>query len=317
MIINNEIVSVIIPVYIVEKYLDECVQSVINQTYRDLEIILVDDGSPDNCPSMCDEYAAQDSRIVVVHKQNGGLSSARNAGIDVARGEYLLFVDSDDYISPVMVEELLNAITASHAEIAASRISSDAKLICTERGQSTEVLQPKQVMQYILTEKVVTTSASGKLYRRDTFGDTRYPEGKIYEDLGTTYKLINKCQRIVFVDGCFYYYRSNPESITQASFSLKHLDYYEIAAELKKFIAANYPEFTHLADYHRVRISISFMRKISRSGFDDQQTIRFLTKQIRGGIFRYFFSGYSIFSKLYGIAIAVSPQIALSFFRKH
>ena len=103
------LISVIVPVYKVEQYLDECVQSIINQTYKNLEIILVDDGSPDRCPEMCDEYARQDSRIKVIHKPNGGLSSARNAGIDIARGEYIGFVDSDDYIAHDMYEKLYNA----------------------------------------------------------------------------------------------------------------------------------------------------------------------------------------------------------------
>ena len=317
MISNKATVSVITPVYKVEKYLKECVQSIINQSYRDLEIILVDDGSPDKCPSMCDEYATQDSRIVVIHKKNGGLSSARNAGIDVARGEYLLFVDSDDFISPVMVETLLDAITETNAEIAASRISDDPQMICLDRIQNAEVLQPKQVMKYILTEQVITTSASGKLYRKDLFEGIRYPNGKIYEDLGTTYKLIDRCKNIAFVDGSFYYYRSNPESITQANFSTKQLDYYEIANELREYISSVHPEFINQVDNHRVRISISFMRKISRSGFNDQQTIRFLTVQIRGGILKYLKSDYSVFSKLYGIAIALSPKIALMFFRKY
>ena len=310
-------VSIIVPIYKVEKYLDECVQSIIKQSYRNLEIILVDDGSPDNCPSMCDEYAEQDSRIVVVHKENGGLSSARNAGIDIARGEYLLFVDSDDYISPIMVETLLDAITETNAKIAVSRISEDAEKLCLDCGQKTEVLRPDQVMKYILTEQVITTSASGKLYRKELFEGIRYPNGKIYEDLGTTYKLIDRCEKVAFMDSSFYYYRSNPESITQASFSTKQLDYYDIADELREYISSAYPVFIDLVDNHRVRISISFMRKISISGFNDQQTIRFLTKQIRSGILKYMKSGYSLFSKLYGIAIAVSPKIALMFFRKY
>ena len=103
---KNELISVIVPVYNVEKYLNKCIQSIVSQTYKNLEIILVDDGSPDNCPKMCDDWAAADSRIKVIHKQNGGLSSARNAALDIAVGDYLFFIDSDDYAEPDMVEFL-------------------------------------------------------------------------------------------------------------------------------------------------------------------------------------------------------------------
>ena len=111
----GELISVIIPIYNVEAYLDECIASVIAQTYSNLEIILVDDGSPDNCPQMCDEWAAKDSRIRVIHKENGGLSDARNAGIDIATGEYIAFVDSDDWIVPEMYEKMLAALKTENA----------------------------------------------------------------------------------------------------------------------------------------------------------------------------------------------------------
>lgn len=307
-------VSVIIPVYKVEDYLCECVDSVINQTYKDLEIILVDDGSPDRCPTLCDEYALKDSRVKVIHKENGGQSSARNAGIDIAAGEYFVFIDSDDVISPTMIEQLLFATEQYNADMSVCEMTRASDGLDIGINRNAEIYASHQVLKYILTEKKITTSPGAKLYKRELFEGVRYQEGKIYEDFGTTYKLVDKSRKIAFVNTHQYYYRCNAESTTQAAFSNKHLDYYFIAKEMQEFIELKYPKYKQLLVNHGVRISISFMRKISICGFDDAETVAFLTKHIRTGIVRYMFSGYSVFSKLYGLIICVSPKLALKIF---
>ena len=223
----NELISVIIPVYKVEAYLTPCVESVLAQTYENFEIILVDDGSPDSCPRMCDEFAARDSRIRVIHKENGGLSSARNAGIDAAKGRYLAFLDSDDLWTPVFLERLYRAIGETGAELAVC-------LIRRFRGDPprelpnavpTEVLTRREAFECFFNlrnENMVV--APNKLYRRELFAALRYPLGQIHEDEAVIHEIIGGTNTVAWVDECHYLYREAPNSITTSKFSLKRLD---------------------------------------------------------------------------------------------
>lgn len=308
-------VSVIIPIYNVEKYLSECIESVINQTYSDLEIILVNDGSTDNCRDICERYKRKDSRIKLVHKNNGGLSSARNAGIDVANGDYYTFIDSDDYIMSDMIEQLVYAIQSTDTDISICCKADDTSKFDKGIQKKIEVLTKEETLKCILTEKKILTSAWGKLYKNNLFNAIRYPNGKIYEDLGTTYKLVELSKKIAYVDAKKYYYRTNIESITKSNFTNRQLDYFIIAEELQKFVKQKYPQYFRYAINHSVRISISFMKKISNCDFNDKKTIDFLISNIRQHMFEYLFSGYSIFNKLYGLLICISPNIALSIFK--
>lgn len=175
---NNELISVIIPVYKVEKYLDECIQSVINQTYKNLEIILVDDGSPDNCGKICDEYAKKDNRIKVIHKENGGLSSARNAGLDIARGEYISFIDSDDYVSKDFIKNM--SIQMANADLIICGMKNvykeDEK--CDEKENvviKNETLTFIEANQKLIKPKnEIYVTACNKLYRRELFDNLRF-----------------------------------------------------------------------------------------------------------------------------------------------
>ncbi len=308
-------ISVIIPVYKVEKYLDECVRSVLNQTYKNLEIILVDDGSPDACPQMCDEYAKTDDRVIVIHKKNGGLSSARNSGISIATGDYLFFLDSDDYISNDLMETLVHVSLNNNAEIVACRFTSETENLNHSAQFETYIYSSKKALKNILKEKSLTTSAWGKLYKSELFENIRYPEGKIYEDLGTVYKILDLVEKVVLVDSRKYYYRCNPESITQVAVSRKQLDYYDIISELKEYIKEKYPKFLRLVIHHEVRNSIAFLRRISISGMENKELVDFLVRKVRKNIFRYQFSCYSPFSKLYGLLISISPKLALKVFK--
>lgn len=224
------LVSVIVPVYMVEEYLSSCVDSIVNQTYKNLEIILVDDGSPDNCGKICDEYAQIDSRITVIHKENGGLSDARNAGIKTASGHYITCVDSDDYIAVDMVENLYNSIVKYDADISiccTKKTANRDEDLYKETAFDVKLMSPDQAIEEGLYNTSFPLSAWGKLYRRKLFEDIEYPVGKLYEDLFTTYKLFLKAKKIVYYSkvGYFYYYRSN--SIVATSFREAHLDCFE------------------------------------------------------------------------------------------
>ena len=222
----NELISVIVPVYAVEQYLDRCVRSIINQSYNNLEIILVDDGSPDNCPAMCDSYIAIDSRVKVVHQKNGGLSAARNSGIDIAAGKYISFVDSDDFLYPDMYKNMIEAVENFSADLCVCGIEAIYEGEC--RGKLGEVTIENKVYNnedfFQLINKWYFVTTVNKLYKRDTFSDLRFPEGKIHEDEFTIHRIVEKCPTIVTITDVGYAYVQRANSIMNATVSIKHLD---------------------------------------------------------------------------------------------
>lgn len=249
-------ISVIIPVYNVEDYLDECVASVCAQTHKDLEIILVDDGSPDNCPQMCDVWARKDTRIKVLHKTNGGLSDARNAGIGIASSDYIAFVDSDDRIEPDMLEKLLAALLRADADIAACGIRNFGAAQGTWGCQSFEGTS-EQILEKLYSETAYPVAAWNKLYRRSCWETLRFPVGKICEDAFTTYQLIHNANRIVMIPEALYFYRIRPESIMTASFSPKRMDEEEAWRCNYQFVEQYYPNLRKAAfDFYLLKVNI-------------------------------------------------------------
>ena len=221
----QDLISVIVPIYKVEAYLDACVSSITEQTHKHLEIILVDDGSPDNCGAMCDAWASKDSRIKVIHKENGGLSDARNAGIEIANGDYIAFVDGDDWIMPQMYETMLAAITWETADICACSILScypdrQMKWGCMEYTTGGS----EQILSMLYKDTAYPVAAWNKLYRRGLWAETRFPKGKICEDAFTTYLLVDRAERIVQVPDALYCYRIRENSIMTSAFSAKRMD---------------------------------------------------------------------------------------------
>lgn len=223
----KDLISVIIPVYKVENYLTACVESVLAQTWKNFEIILVDDGSPDNCPRLCDEFAARDSRIRVIHKENGGLSSARNAGIAAAKGDYLAFLDSDDLWTPVFLERLYAALTQTGADFAVClfRRFQGEPPEALPAAVETEALSQREAFECLFSlrnENMVV--APNKLYKRVIFDSIRYPLGMIHEDEAVIHEIIGCAQRVAWVEEAHYLYRQAQDSIMNARFSLKRLD---------------------------------------------------------------------------------------------
>lgn len=243
----NSLISVIVPIYKVEKYLRKCVESILSQTHTNLEIILVDDGSPDNCGAICDEYAKQDARIKVIHKPNGGLSDARNAGLDIMTGEYVAFVDSDDWIGPRMYETLLQMLKLFQADIAIGGVADELE----QNGKVTTVKvtnyreKPFYESATEAMHRFFTTSwaAWDKLYKADLFWDIRYPVGEINEDEAIVLQLLSKCTRVCYTNEVFYHYMRRPSSgsITAASFSVKKLAWQAHCRDNLEFVQAHYP----------------------------------------------------------------------------
>lgn len=244
------VISIIIPVYNVEDYLGPCIQSVLNQTFSDFELILVDDGSTDSSVILCDAYAAKDSRIRVLHRVHAGPSVARNAGIDAALGEYIGFVDADDWIEPDMYALLQENCVSYDAEISACGFIKiyDYNTIGfhTDVGP-TRCYTPEEALRHMFQLNHMRYSACNKLFHRSLFDTVRYPEGQLLEDKGTTYKLIHLSDRVVWCDAPKYHYFMRPGSIMHDVFTKHHIDLFAVNEELLIFIDANYPELKGLA----------------------------------------------------------------------
>ena len=221
-------VSVIVPVYKVEQYLDKCVQSILDQTFRDFELLLVDDGSPDRCGEMCEAWAKKDDRIRVIHKPNGGLSDARNAGIGQADGDYLLFVDSDDWIEKDMLETLYGLIRDADADMACCNfrsINEDGTQHWDDAVITPGVWTEEDFWKQFFSSNAQTycNVAWNKLYKKELFDQVRYPVGRINEDVYTLYALVSQCKKIAATDKIGYYYLFRAGSIMNRSGSLRKL----------------------------------------------------------------------------------------------
>lgn len=238
----DDLISVIVPIYKVEEYLDECISSIVAQTYKNLEIILVDDGSPDNCGAICDNWAEKDSRIRVIHKENGGLSDARNAGLSVANGDYIAFVDSDDWIDPRMYEILLLAMKREDSDLVACNILSCYPERQVPYGCETYTVGGSEVFLSMLYDDTrFPVSALNKLYRRELWDNIRFPVGKICEDAFTTYLLVDKANRIVQIPEALYCYRIRENSTMTSPFSRKRMDEEEAWRCNYEFMRQHYP----------------------------------------------------------------------------
>lgn len=282
---NTPLVSVVVPVYKVEKYLDECVESILRQTYKAFELILVDDGSPDRCPQMCDAYAAKDRRVKVIHKANGGLSDARNVGSQTAQGEYITFVDSDDYVAENYLEYLVQLARTHDADISVggrySVTEEKQELpIATLRQPKEEViLSPKQAVEQMCYGKILGFSAWAKLYKKDIVLQNLFPKGKLFEDLDTVYKMADNANKVAIGTLKIYYCRQRLGSIRHSRISSKEL-YGLIAAEnLIEYLRNKYPDLVEAGRYRYVKKCIEYMPVIIAS--DDEEQLKSMAKNVR------------------------------------
>ncbi len=236
---KEDLISVIVPIYKVEDYLENCIRSIQNQTYDKLQIILVEDGSPDACGLICDKFAEQDSRIVVIHKENDGVSDARNAGLDVSEGEFIAFVDSDDYIHPRMFQILLENLRQYEADISVCSFQqvNDFKFKKNDISNHVTVYHKTQALENLYNEFYVRTVVTwNKIYKKSLFEDVRYPTGKIHEDEFITYQLLYKSDKIVYTDAVLYNYLKRESSITGQKFNINKLDVIQAHEECFKFM---------------------------------------------------------------------------------
>ena len=264
---EKALISIIIPVYKVEKYLEKCIQSVINQTYENLQIILVDDGSPDNCGKICDEYAKKDHRIEVIHKSNGGLSDARNKGLEIAKGEYIGFVDSDDYIEADMYEVLYNLLKQYNADVSICNFYtvSQGKISIKNADNGINDYNRIEILKEILLDRNIQSYAWNKLYKKELFDEIKYPIGKKYEDIGTTFYLLEKCNKVVVTGKSEYYYINRQDSIVNNVTESTITDYIELIMQRYDYIEENIRE---LSSYNK-----DYLKRILKTAEKDIKSL--------------------------------------------
>jgi glycosyltransferase involved in cell wall biosynthesis len=311
--IMEPLISVIVPVYKVEQYLNKCIDSIINQTYPKLEIILVDDGSPDNCGIICDDYAKKDSRVIVIHKENGGLSDARNAGINEANGRYIGFVDSDDWIELDMYEKLLAAIAINDSDISICKFNIVRKtsdvFINNSNTKNELILDSTGALKIMYSQDLFDCSAWNKLYKRELFNDIKYPFGLFAEDLATTYKLFDKAFKITYIDEALYNYNVIGQSIMRSGFSERKLQELTSCEEILKFTEDKYPA---LVPYAKERIAAtcrSLIFNIAESDYRNRKIQIKLRNTLRRNL-KYYLKSKSkgSLAKLLTIICAISPE---------
>lgn len=213
---NKDLISIIVPVYNVEKYLDKCIESIVNQTYKNIELILVDDGSPDNCPKMCDEWSQKDNRVKVIHKENGGLSSARNFGLEASTGEFVCFIDSDDWIDYNAIEELTKIIDDSTDFVSFGMLlefdTETAQLVYADKKHT---YFQKELFENFLNDNSVAGYACNKLFRKEIIGEERFDESLLScEDIDFCTRIATICNKVIHTDAKFYHYRQRNDSMT-------------------------------------------------------------------------------------------------------
>ena len=229
---NRPIISIIVPVYNVESYLERCINSILNQTFKNFELILVDDGSTDGCKDICNEYKTKDKRIKVIHKENGGLSSARNAGLDIARGKYIGFVDSDDFINKDMYKTLFNTIQDNNSDMVICdyyKVNEDdinkfRNLKCNCENIKIKNLNNLESIDNLFLTGEKFIFAWNKLYKRDLFSDLRYEQGRIYEDEYLAHRILYKCKKVSVIEVKMYYYVQRKGSLINSPFTVRRFD---------------------------------------------------------------------------------------------
>lgn len=287
MISQKPKISIIIPVYNVEHYVAKCLDSVIRQDYSDLEIVIVDDGSTDSSGEICERYAKLDSRITLIHQENQGLSMARNNGLDISRGEYIGFIDSDDWIAPDMYSILYRNAVAYDADISMINfyyVTADGEYVpFSNENMVTKSLQGIYKMAHNI--RTANNFAWNKLYKHYLFNEIRFPEGKTFEDIFTMYKLVDAAKNLVISSECKYYYFRRSDSITLAPFNYSHMDNIDAYIERYRYISNKYPKLESACRKQIFTSVLWVLGKVRRlNNWELQQTVQ---EQIRDMVVEY------------------------------
>lgn len=264
-------ISVIVPVYKVEKYLDRCIESILNQTFKDFEVILVDDGSPDRCPAMCDEWAKKDSRIRVIHKENGGLSSARNTGLKEVKGNYISFIDSDDWIEENMLEVLYRLLNSyPDTDIAQCGLMQDnGRSVLKKASPQIQVKDKTDMWEsfFRIRGEASNTSVCVNLYRKDILDGFSFPI-TLNEDVEASYEFCLRAKKMVVTNQIMYHYFYNDQSITHSPFTRKDMDYFDVWDRIVLRTKMENPNYLKYAQMGRMRADFTMLCKMTVRGYD-------------------------------------------------
>lgn len=276
-------ISVIVPVYKAEQYLERCVKSILEQTYQNFELILVDDGSSDNCPTMCDEWAEKDNRVHVIHKKNGGASSARNAGLKIAKGNWIAFADSDDWLDKTALKTLYDLAKKYNVPMAIGgmRVVQEDTNASVVKKQDVKVLSHADLMSrfFRLNGEPDTHSVCGAIIQRNILDGYTFIEGKMNEDVEACYYLARKCEAAIYIDAPLYNYFKNIEGVTNSGFSKKKLDLLDVWDIVQKQVEQFTPEYSYACEMNCKRARFTLLTQMSLNGYDHDDSLMKKTKQ--------------------------------------
>lgn len=305
-----ELVSIIIPVYNVDNYVSSCIKSTISQTYENIEVLLIDDGSTDSSGNICDEFSIFDSRVRVIHKPNGGVSSARNYGLREAKGKYIGFVDGDDYIAPDMFSKLVELIEFKNADISICGHLKEMKNKEWKSYWNSEVVcdfSSKEMLSNLLTNHFFTCSVCTMLFRKDIIGNIRFDTTKKHnEDLLFLYEVMKRSSKAAFTSEPYYYYRTNEGSASQSAFSDATMDIVYISEYILGDIQKNMPELYSLERREFMRNNITCASAAAKAGYSNTYNIERIRKNIKRNLLPYLFSSAASGYKFNALLISVS-----------
>jgi len=288
---TDPLINIIVPIYNVEQYLRKCIDSILSQTYTNLRVIFVDDGSSDNCGQICDEYAKTDDRVTIIHRQNGGLSAARNSGLDICEGEYVAFVDGDDYVVLDYIEFLYKLLKENSADISQCGWYieySQNRIMDSSRKHTTFTLNSSQAIGSLCYNGIYNVGAWGKLYKLKLFKKVRFPEGRIFEDTAVSYLLAEKSEKIAVNLTPKYYYVQRYDSIANGTvWAEKKYQLIEMGDEMASYITEHYPALSKAANVKRVFVRLSTLSQMVNCNHYDKQRIsemKRVIKQYRWGV---------------------------------
>jgi glycosyltransferase involved in cell wall biosynthesis len=279
------LINIIVPIYNVEQYLRKCVDSILAQTYKNLRVILVDDGALDGCPAICDEYAQKDDRVMVIHRPNGGQSAARNSGLSVlsdgglsgGKGDYVAFVDSDDYVAPDYIEFLYKLLRDSDADISQCGhyvVYSENRISSKELNHTTMSFGKYQAVESLCYSGVYDVTAWNKLYKLSIFETVRYPEGRIYEDTAVCYLVAEKAERfVVNMTPKYYYVQRYNSTANGVVFNERKYQFIQAGDEMADYITERYPDLLNATNVKRVFVRLSILSQMVNSGHIDKQRV--------------------------------------------
>lgn len=320
----EDIILVVVPIYKVERYLKSCVDSILNQTYKNLQVILVDDGSPDSCPQICDEYAKYDKRVQVIHKENGGLSDARNAGIDSASGKYITFVDSDDFIFPEMIARLYELCEKYQADLSMCQCihGKDKDFLDFVRGRKDigevkeDIFENEEKLRAYLISRKIDIVIWKKLYKMELFQSLRFPKGKLHEDAFVTYILIDNADKVIVTNEVGYFYRKNPQSIMNSGFAVQKFHLIEAKLKQLRYIEEKHPKLRLYACAGVIYACNCCLEGMVLQGYFEKKAEKWIQRLYRKYTFMYIKArNIGIGGKMLALLAFVNTQLARFVFK--